>query len=387
MLEETYGHTPFKKAFEQADVYGIGPDDERAARRPIRLAICGAGGVAQSKYLPAINRLRTIWEPVEVAAIAEPRQEQAGKVAAIYGCRWYADWRTLIEHEQLDGVLITTPDALHGEIGMACLQAGLAVLVEKPITRSLVAAAQLCRQADASGQVLMAVANKRYAPPYRRARRLVSEGPVADPALFVGKFNLGYDYVDMLESGTIHLFDLTRYFMGEVKTVRAVGVGRYQRNRQSYPFDNAVIQLEFGSGAAGALSTSASALSLKPWERVEIYGDHAWLAVEDQYQLFLYDSEEGPTQSWAPAFPNTLLFDEEFGGYMGLVENFCQAIRGAEAPLVSGWDGYRAYELAVASHLSLLQGSAVLPLPLDPALADAECARWLESPRRANPAY
>jgi predicted dehydrogenase len=165
MLAETYGHTPFKKAFEQADVYGIGLDEERAARRPIRLAICGAGGVAQSKYLPAINRLRTIWEPVEVVAIAEPRQEQAEKVAAIYGCRSYADWRTLIDHEQLDGVLVTTPDLLHAEIGMACLEAGLAVLVEKPITRSLVAAGQLCRLADTTGQVLMTVANKRFSPP------------------------------------------------------------------------------------------------------------------------------------------------------------------------------------------------------------------------------
>jgi predicted dehydrogenase len=384
VLEDTYGHTPIKKAFEQADVYGIGFDEERASRAHVRLGICGAGGVAQSKYLPAINRLRTIWEPVEVTAIAEPRQDQAKKVTAIYGCRWYADWRKMIAQAELDGVLVTAPDDLHSEMGLACLEAGLPVLIEKPFTRSLVESEQLCRTADEAGVALMSVSNKRYSPPYRRAKKFVIEGPVSNPALYVGKFNLGYDYVDLLESGTVHLFDITRYLMGDVGTVRAVGANRYDHFWQGYPVDNVVCQFEFESGAVGTLYTSASALSLKPWERVEVYGDHAWLSVEDQHGLLLYDSEAGPTQSWAPVTPNTLAFDEEFGGYMGIVENFCQVIRGVEESLVTGWDGHHAYELCVASHLSMARGGEIIPLPLDPAGADAECAKWLAAHRRGT---
>ncbi len=384
MLEDTYGHTPVQKAFVQADVYGIGFDEARAARRPLRLAICGAGGVAQSKYLPAVARLRTIWEPIAVTTIAVRTRAQGEKTAAVYGCRWYADWRKMIVEEELDGVMITGPDDLHFEMGMACLEAGLPILVEKPITRSLVQSERLCRKADEVGMTLMTVANKRFSPPYRRARRFVVDGPIQNPALYVSKFNLGYDYVDLLESGTIHIFDITRYLMGDVRTVRAVGVNRYRRNRRGYPLDNAICQLEFASGAVGAIYTSASALSLKPWERVEVYGDHAWLAVEDQHTLILYDSEEGPTKSWTPVVPNTLLFDEEFGGFMGLIENFCQAIRGVEAPLVTGWDGHRAYELNVAAHLSMAQRGEVVATPLDPVTADAECAVWLASHRDKN---
>jgi len=377
LLEDTYGHTPYRKAFEQADVYGVGYDEERASRPLVRLGICGAGGVAQSKYLPAVSRLRTIWEPVEVTAIARRSKVDGEKMSAIWGCRWYADWREMIAQEELDGVLVTGPDELHAEMGIACLEAGIPVLVEKPITRSLVESVALCRKADETGLVLMTVSNKRYSPPYRRAKRFVSEGPVKDPALYIGKFNLGYDYVDMFESGTIHIFDITRYLMGDVRTVRAVGVDKYGRNWRGYPFDNAVCQMEFTSGAVGALYTSASALSFKPWERVEVYGDHAWLSVEDQYELVLYDSEEGPAKSWSPVIPNTLIFDEEFGGFMGIVENFCQAIRGLEEPLVTGWDGHRAYELDVASHLSMARGGETIPLPLEPSSADVECAEWL----------
>ncbi len=362
-FDDTYGHTPVDKAFH-GDVYGVGYDAERAARPPIRLGVIGAGGVAQSKYFPAVARLRMIWEPIEIAAFAEPREDHGRKVAAIYGGRWYADYQAMLAREALDGVLVLSPDTLHREHTLACLEAGRPVLVEKPIARSLADAEAMCRAADARGLVLMTVANKRFSPPYRRAKALIERSAVANPALLVGKFNLGYDYVDLFESGTIHLFDLALYLMGAVAAVSAAGVNRCGG---SYPVDNAAITLQFGSGAVGSLTTSASALSLKPWERVEVYGDHAWLAVEDQYELILYDSETEGAQSWRPVVPNTLLFDEEFGGYMGIVENFAQAIRGAQAPLVTGWDGCRAYELLTAVQIALArQPSQPVTLSLIP---------------------
>jgi predicted dehydrogenase len=377
MLEDTYGHTPAKKAFELADVYGIGFDEERASREKIRLAIIGAGGVTQSKHLPAIWRLRTIWEPVEVPAVAKRNERDGRKVAELYGCRWYADYKELLNNEALDGVIVATPDDLHHEHTLACLERGLPVLVEKPITRSLAHAEELCRVADEKNVPLMTVSNKRCSPPYRRARRLIAEGPVSDPALYVGKFNLGYDYVWLLEQGTIHIFDITRFLMGDVASLYAAGVNKYDRNRLNYPIDNIAITFTFTSGAVGNVYTSATALSFKPWERVEVYADKSWLAVEDQYELILYDSEEGPAKHWTPVIPNTLIFDEEFGGFMGLIENFLQVIRGKEKPVVSGWDGYRAYELNVAAHLSMNRGVPV-SIPLDPVAADDEMKAWLE---------
>ncbi len=376
MLEDTYGHTPLRKAFELGDVYGIGYDEERAARRKIRLGIIGAGGVAQSKYFPAIARLRMIWEPVEVVAFAEPRMDQARKVQDIYGGRRYAAFTDMLRDEELDGVIVLAPDDLHPAAVLAALDAGCHVMVEKPTARSLRAAQDMCRRADERGLTLMSVATMRYSPPYRRAKQLVEQGPVSNPAMFIGKFNLGYDYVDLLESGTIHYFDLARYVMGDVATVSAVGVNRYARSRLRYPIDNAIVTFQFASGAIGTLYTSCSALSLKPWTRMEVYGDHAWLTVEDQSELILYDGEATPARSWKPVITNTLLFDEEFGGFMGIVENFLQVMRGVEGPLVTGWDGYKAYELLVASQLSIAQGGQIA-LPLDPHLADPLVRQWL----------
>ncbi len=379
MLEDTYGHTPVHKAFQQLDVYGIGHDELRANRAPVRLGIIGAGGVAQSKYFPAVARLRMIWEPIEIVAFSEPREEHGRKVQAIYGGQWYADYRVMLAEAKLDAVIILTPDDLHLEHALASFESGCHVLVEKPITRSLSDALRMCKTADERHLTLMTVANKRYSPPYRRAKQAIESGSIVDPALFVGKFNLGYDYVDLLESGTIHLFDITRYLMGDVVALTAKGVNKYGRNRRKYPVDNAVVMLEFASGAVGTIYTSASALNLKPWERVEVYGDHTWLSVEDQHELLIYDSEEGPTKSWRTVMPNTLLFDEEFGGYMGIIENFAQVIRGNDQPLVTGWDGYRAFEMLTAVHLSLLsQNRVTLPLD-DPHAADQSVQMWLRS--------
>lgn len=377
MLEDTYGHTSYKKAFDLWDVYGVGYDEERASRKKVRLGIIGAGGVTQSKHLPAVWRLKTIWEPVEVVAAAKRNEKDNAKTASLYGYQPFTDWEKMLDEVELDGVIVATPDDLHYEHTLGCLERGIPVLVEKPITRSLRHAREICELADSKGIPLMTVANKRYSPPYRRARKFIDEGPVSDPGLYAGKFNLGYDYVWLLEQGTIHIFDITRYLMGDVSSLHAVGVNKYDRNLVGYPIDNIAMTLQFLSGAVGNIYTTAAALSFKPWERVEVYGNKNWLSVEDQYELILYDSEEGPAKHWTPIIPNTLIFDEQFGGFMGLIENFLQVIRGEEEPVVNGWDGYHAYELNVASHLSMSRGTSVA-LPLDPEQADLEVAEWLE---------
>ena len=67
--------------FARGDVYRVGRDAERAARSTVRLAILGAGGVAQAKYLPSLVRLRTLWEPVELVALSTLEEGQAGKLS------------------------------------------------------------------------------------------------------------------------------------------------------------------------------------------------------------------------------------------------------------------------------------------------------------------
>jgi predicted dehydrogenase len=344
MLEDTYAHSPILKMFDNKDVYGIAFDEKRAVKKPLKFAIIGTGGVAQSKHIPAIMRLKTIWEPIELTSVCVRNEHQGKKLESMYKTKWYDSYLKMLENEYLDGVLILSPDHVHYEHAMACMEKGIHVLVEKPLTRNLNECRKMCSYADEHNLVLMTVSNKRYSPPYLCAKKILPK----NPAMISAKFNLGYDYVDILESGTIHIFDLIRYFMGDVRSVSAVSTRHYEYNKTGYIFDNASINLEFENNAIGNIYTISTALSLKPWERVEIYGEKHWIAIEDQHTLIVNDSETGPSKIWNPVFPNTLIFDEEFGGFMGLIENFAECIRGNDKPLVTGWDGLRAYELAEA---------------------------------------
>lgn len=371
--DDVYGHTPLDKMFAGADVYGIGFDQRRADRRPLRFAIIGAGGVAQSKWLPALARLRTLWDPVELVAVADPDEVQGRRIERVHGCRWYRDHRQLLSEDKPDVVLVASPDRFHAEHAQDSLEAGAAALVEKPFCTSLVEAERLCRLSAEIGAPIMPVANLRFSPPFRRARQLVESLPAfSGEAVILGKMHLGYDYVDLLEGATVHLFDLVRSLRGDAGEVTARGLG-HAEGRHRYPCQQAVISLDFGRAGTAQLFTSANALSLKPWLRVEVHGQGTWLVVDDVFELVLYDSETGPAKVWKPVLANTLLFDEEFGGYLPQLEHFLQVVRGEEQSSVTPMDGYRAVELITATHLAMASGEAV-PLPLDANEADAELA-------------
>lgn len=173
--------------FQQADVYRVAFDEERSARKPVRLAILGAGGVAQAKYLPALAQLRTRWEPVELVALSTLDPRQGDKLARLWGVPAYGDSSTLLRDHAPDAVVVTSSDEAHGELSLAALEAGADVLVEKPIARSLAEAAGVCRAAEAAGRVLMTTCNKRYSPPYAEAYRLLQVGAVSPPRLFDAK--------------------------------------------------------------------------------------------------------------------------------------------------------------------------------------------------------
>jgi hypothetical protein len=99
MLEDTYGHSPIHKMFDNADVYGVAFDEERAKKQLVRLVIIGCGGVAQSKHIPAIMRLKTVWEPIQLVGVCMRNPKQGMKVQEITGATWYTDYLEMLDVE------------------------------------------------------------------------------------------------------------------------------------------------------------------------------------------------------------------------------------------------------------------------------------------------
>jgi predicted dehydrogenase len=337
-----------RRLFETGDVYRVAPDEQRRAKRPVALAILGAGGVAQAKYLPAVALLAGRWEPVRVAGALTPEREQGEKIGRAFGVRAYARLDDLLAEEEPDAALVCASDAAHRELAEAALAAGLHVLVEKPLATSVADATAIVEAAERAGRIAMTVCNKRYSPPYRAAHGWLEEGRIGTPHLAAAKFTLGYSYVDLLRGGTIHMLDLLRFFLGDVAELSAIAAAGEGTNL--------AITLAFDSGAVATLATSSTGLSLHPWERLEVFGDGAWLDVDDQARAQLHPAELAPAERFEPVVPSTLVSDLEWGGYVPMLEDFLDAVRGGEMALARPWDGVRALELVAAIERSVAAG-------------------------------
>ncbi len=141
----------------------------------IRLGFVGVGGMGQAAHL----RNYVTEGDCEVVAIAEMRPKLREAVKTRYGiARAYANHTELIANEQLDGIVASQPYGLHGQLVPELLAAGVPVLTEKPIGRSLEVADQLVTASASSKGKLFIGYHKRSDPATACAKRTM-EGLIA----------------------------------------------------------------------------------------------------------------------------------------------------------------------------------------------------------------
>ncbi|MEH0842630.1 Gfo/Idh/MocA family oxidoreductase [Micromonospora sp. CPCC 205711] len=117
----------------------------------------------------------------ELAAVGSRTAESAERFAARHGAaRWYGSWSELAADDELDVIYVATPHAAHHEATRVCLEAGRAVLVEKPFTLDLATGAELVELARARGVFLMEAMWMRCDPMIRQVLQLVANGAVGE---------------------------------------------------------------------------------------------------------------------------------------------------------------------------------------------------------------
>ncbi|MGB2571962.1 Gfo/Idh/MocA family protein [Micromonospora citrea] len=117
----------------------------------------------------------------ELVAVGSRTPESAERFAARHGAaRWYGSWTELAADEQVDVIYVATPHAAHYEATRVCLDAGRAVLVEKPFTLDLPTSAELVETARARGVFLMEAMWMRTNPLILRLTQLVAEGAIGE---------------------------------------------------------------------------------------------------------------------------------------------------------------------------------------------------------------
>lgn len=145
--------------------------------RDLEVAVIGAGGAAQVVHLPILKRLPDL----KVAALVDPHEEKARTIGERFGVeRILGDVEELEELDALDAAVVCTPNDVHEEVVLACLDQGIHVLCERPLSTSSESAARMIDAAEEGGLQLMVAVNQRFRYDLRSIRKFVLSGELGD---------------------------------------------------------------------------------------------------------------------------------------------------------------------------------------------------------------
>jgi predicted dehydrogenase len=300
----------------------------------VRTAVIGVGylGRFHAQKYASLSGSRLV-------AVVDANHETRERVAAELGCRALADYRDLLD--EADAVSIATPTPLHFPIAQECLERGVHVLVEKPITETPEQARTLIATAARCGRVLQVGHLERF-----NAAILALEGSLGRPR-FVESHRLapfkerGTD-VNVVLDLMIHDIDLIQSLVNSpIVSIDAVGTSVF-----SAGLDIANARIRYANGCVA--NTTASRVSMKTERKLRLFQDDAYVSIDLQ-QKVLTIVRKPPAA--AAATPGQVSIEErsyEQGDALKMeIEAFLRAIREGVSPVVSGEDGLRALETAI----------------------------------------
>lgn len=139
----------------------------------VRVGVIGLGAIGR-EHLEIYREI----PGVEVTAVADFARDVADEIAAGIGARSFGSAAELLEAGIVDAVTLSTPDHLHHDDAVRILEAGVHLLLEKPIATTVEESDDLVRIAEQSGVVAMPGHTLRFASQYLTAKRLVASGAV-----------------------------------------------------------------------------------------------------------------------------------------------------------------------------------------------------------------
>ena len=366
--------------------------------RPFNVAIigCGAVGQREAAAVSSIPDLRL----VAISDFGPAFRHLALQMGSQYGCDTVHDWRHLVARNDIDIVVVATPNTFHREMSIEAMKQGKHVLCEKPLTTTPEDAEEIVATAKATGAKLMTNFNHRAHDHMRRARQILDQGSIGRPTFFRGRIGHSRFVVgpspesadrfrgksiwnlDAAQSGGgtlidngVHVLDLARWFMG-AEFVEAQGFlthtldlceeapdGTVRLSRRSECEDNAFGLLRTADGRVA--SVHSSWVQWQGYLYLEIFGTHGNLVVDnDQIQgrvsthVFERHGEPITTTIEMPALAKP---DPSWRRHL---QELLDAIREERDPIPSGWDGLRAARMVDALYRSEASGKAE-PIPGD----------------------
>jgi predicted dehydrogenase len=297
----------------------------------VRTAVIGVGYLGRHHA-----RILSSLPGAELVAVVDTNVARANEVASASGTAPLTDYRDLIG--KVDAVTVAVPTALHREVALPFLAAGVHVLVEKPMAHSVAEADDMIQTAARAGATLAVGQTERFNPAVIAARPVLSD-PRFIEGHRLGTFPERSLDIDVVFDLMIHDVDIVLSLVkAEVEAIEAIGVpvltGRV---------DIANARLKFSNGCIANLT--ASRISRDRVRKIRFFQPMAYVSIDyasQKLEVFRLVKGDGPV----PAIEGG---DMPVGNEEPLkreLADFVEAISGRRPPMVTGEEGRRALALA-----------------------------------------
>ncbi|MEL7225064.1 MAG: Gfo/Idh/MocA family oxidoreductase [Cyanobacteria bacterium P01_D01_bin.36] len=341
------------------------------AKSICKLGLIGCGSIATAVHLNILLSLPT----VEVVAFAEPNQQRRTSVEQrVPGAISYTDYKDLLEHPDLDGVVICLPSAMHAEVAIAALQRGKHIYLEKPIAISTTEAEAVIAAWQQAKVVGMIGFNYRFNPLYTAAKQVIQSGElgklVGARAVFSYPLGTAPPWKQKRASGggilldlALHDVDLARFlFDADIESVST------ELESHGYEDDTAAIQLRLSSGMLIQIFTSMSTIDEARWE---IYCQQGKLTADRYRETDIEITSPQRPYSRRNQFGNSIrsslralnlkkILSPTFEpSYQEALTRFAAAIQSGQAVSPDLYDGLKALTVIEAAEASAHTGKAI----------------------------
>ena len=360
----------------------------------IRFAVVGCGMMADHHLRGYREIKEKDPELFEIVAMCDVDGERAKNLANKAGefqsvPPTYTDLGKMLNDEDIDAVDIITTHSDHHVSTIACLEAGINVVVEKPFAVTIRAGRKMLDAAENSGKILASAEPARRGVVTRAIEWAMNKAHlIGDLRMFSAetvRYSLDvvvgtpwrhqriYGGGGWIIDGEVHYMDVLRYFFGDVGRVyaetrnfeptRYLDTRSLQRPVSSDVEDTAICVLTFKSGLVGQFVWTHAAIGKEIRRRI-YYGSEG--SIDDSGIQF----KDGPTRSMDELrgeFLSTLspddkekLFPHGITNAVALgIYDFLDAVRNNREPEVTGWDGFAAQAICDAIYESAHCGQAV----------------------------
>jgi predicted dehydrogenase len=284
---------------------------------------------------------------VRLVGVVDPNTSRADAVAREFGCKAFgAVEQMLTTHSEVQAASVAVPTVLHREVAGSLMEAGVDVLIEKPLAATLGEADELVRLASAQARVAQVGHLERFNPAVRATLPLITR-PMFFEVHRLSVFSPRALDVDVVLDLMIHDLDIVLAFVGSpVKEIRAVGLPIL-----SGKVDIANVRVEFESGCVA--NFTASRVSTERVRKLRFFQAGQYISIDygrQDVMVFSVGGADGGSHDQPSVNPQISMAKPAITAEEPLLAEitaFLEAVRARSRPVVSLEDGRLALELGL----------------------------------------